>query len=148
CVVQGEPGSGKSHLIRWLQVNWPVQRDFCLLIQRADGSLVGALKQLKSKLPPELGYLFDGLGQQHAAGLGGRSALFLTTLGTMLAPDYFDSPPEDIEWCRQCEPDKLVLSAAVRDNWNGPRRVLEIMSGGADRNSASATFDIADVREL
>ena len=23
CVVQGEPGSGKSHLIRWLSVNWP-----------------------------------------------------------------------------------------------------------------------------
>src|SRR3546814_8598295 len=22
CVVQGEPGSGKSHLIRWLFVNW------------------------------------------------------------------------------------------------------------------------------
>jgi hypothetical protein len=148
CVVQGEPGSGKSHLIRWLQVNWPVQRDFCLLIQRADGSLVGALKQLKSKLPTELGYLFDGLGHQHAAGLGGRSALFLTTLGTMLAPDYFDAPPEDIDWCRQFEPDKLILSAAIRDNWNGPRRVLEIMSGGADRNSASATFDIADVREL
>src|SRR5690606_5796471 len=84
CVVQGEPGSGKSHLIRWLEVNWPAERDFCLLIQRADGSLLGALKQLKAKLPVELGYLFDGLGQRHAAGLEGRAFQFLTTLGAML----------------------------------------------------------------
>src|SRR5262249_41223453 len=27
CVVQGEPGSGKSHLIRWLSINWPVESD-------------------------------------------------------------------------------------------------------------------------
>lgn len=148
CVVQGEPGSGKSHLIRWLQVNWPVERDFCLLIQRADGSLLGALKQLKSKLPSELGYLFDGLGQTHAAGLEGRAFQFLTTLGAMLAPHYFDTPPEDIAWCRQFEPDKLILSAPVRDNWKGPSRILGIMSGGKERNSASATFDIPDVLEL
>lgn len=148
CVVQGEPGSGKSHLIRWLEVNWPAERDFCLLIQRADGSLLGALKQLKAKLPVELGYLFDGLGQRHAAGLEGRAFQFLTTLGAMLAPNYFDTPPEDIEWCRDHEPDKLILSASVREHWKGPDRILRIMSGGKDRNSASATFDIADVIEL
>ena len=148
CVVQGEPGSGKSHLIRWLEVNWPAERDFCLLIQRADGSLLGALRQLKAKLPTELGYLFDGLGQRHAAGLEGRAFQFLTTLGAMLAPNYFDAPPEDIEWCRDHEPDKLILSAPVREHWKGPDRILRIMSGGKDRNSASATFDIADVIEL
>ena len=145
CVVQGEPGSGKSHLIRWLEVNWPAERDFCLLIQRADGSLLGALKQLKAKLPAELGYLFDGLGQRHAAGLEGRAFQFLTTLGAMLAANYFDTPPEDIEWCRDHEPDKLILSAPVREHWKGPDRILRIMSGGKDRNSASATFDISDV---
>jgi hypothetical protein len=148
CVVQGEPGSGKSHLIRWLQVNWPVERDFCLLIQRADGSLLGALKQLKTKLPAELGYLFDGLGQRHAAGLEGRALQFLTTLGAMLATNYFDEPPEDIDWCREFEPEKLILSAPVREHWKGPDRILRIMSGGKERNSASATFDIPDVLEL
>lgn len=148
CVVQGEPGSGKSHLIRWLQVNWPVENDFCLLIQRADGSLLGALKQLKAKLPPELGHLFDGLGQRHAAGLEGRAFQFLTTMGAMLAANYFDTPPEDVDWCRENEPDKLILSAPVREHWKGPDRILRIMSGGRDRNSASATFDIRDVVEL
>ena len=151
CVVQGEPGSGKSQLIRWLEANWPVEHDFRLLIQRADGSLLGALKQLKTKLPAELGHLFDGLGQQHAAGLSGRAALFLNALGTMLTPRYIealDTPPADIDWCRKFEPGNLIQSAAVRDHWGGPLRVLEIMNGGKDRNSASATFDIQDVREF
>lgn len=53
CVVQGEPGSGKSHLIRWLSINWPHKQDIKLLLRRADGSLEGALTQLKSRLPDE-----------------------------------------------------------------------------------------------
>src|SRR3712207_3301033 len=44
CVVQGEPGSGKSHLIRWLSVNWPHRTDLKLLLRRSDGSLEGALR--------------------------------------------------------------------------------------------------------
>src|SRR5687767_8658265 len=49
CVVEGEAGSGKSHLIRWLRVNWPVGNDFPLLIERADGTLDGTLRQLNEK---------------------------------------------------------------------------------------------------
>src|SRR3546814_9864516 len=33
CVVQGEPGSGKSHLIRWLFVNWLQSDDIKLLLR-------------------------------------------------------------------------------------------------------------------
>ena len=51
CVVQGEPGSGKSHLIRWLSVNWPATDRKSLLLRRADGSLEGALRQLRDRLP-------------------------------------------------------------------------------------------------
>src|SRR5690606_6972993 len=51
CVVQGDPGSGKSHLIRWLAVHWPKrQDDLVLLLQRADGSLQGALDQLRAAM--------------------------------------------------------------------------------------------------
>ena len=64
CVVQGEPGSGKSHLIRWLSVNWPHASDIKLLLRRADGSLEGALRQLKDRLPAEFTPLFDNLGQR------------------------------------------------------------------------------------
>ena len=53
CVVEGEPGSGKSHLIRWLKVKWPAQEDLVLLIQRLDGSLQGTLRQLEqARLSP------------------------------------------------------------------------------------------------
>src|SRR4051794_35323039 len=69
CVVQGEPGSGKSHLIRWLSVNWPHSDDVKLLLRRADGSLDGALRQLKERLPPEFERLFDSLGQRQSANL-------------------------------------------------------------------------------
>src|SRR5262249_2990830 len=73
CVVQGEPGSGKSHLIRWLSINWPIGNDIKLLLRRADGSLEGALRQLKDRLPAEFGSLFDNLGQRQRANLEGRA---------------------------------------------------------------------------
>ena len=148
CVIQGEPGSGKSHVIRWLDVNWPEETDLRLLIQRANGSLDGTLRQLQKKIPTQFQHLFDGLKQQQAAGLVGRSMQFLTSLAVSLHPDYFDSPPEDVEWCRKYEPEKLILNALVRENWKGPRRVLEIMNGGDARNSASASFDLRDVVDL
>lgn len=148
CVVQGEPGSGKSHLIRWLSVNWPDGGDLCLLIQRADGSLDGTLRQLQARLPTEFRHLFDRLGQQQAAGISGRSLNFLVTLGASLEPDYFSSPFDDAEWCRANQPGKLILNTQVRDNWRGPRRILELMSGVAGRDSESAVFNLGDVLDL
>ncbi|MBE7190367.1 hypothetical protein, partial [Jatrophihabitans endophyticus] len=148
CVVQGEPGSGKSHLIRWLAVNWPHADDLCLLIQRADGSLDGTLRQLQARLPAEFRHLFDRMGQQQAAGISGRSLNFLVTLGASLEPDYFSSPPEDAEWCRIHQPGKLILNTQVRANWRGPRRVLDLMGGRRERTSQSAEFTLEDVVEL
>lgn len=147
CVVQGEPGSGKSHVIRWLDVNWPHADDERLLIQRANGSLDGTLRQLQRKLP-EFQHLFEGLKQQQAAGIKGRASQFLLNLGGSLAADHFATPPEDNEWCRRYEPDKIILSARVRDNWAGPSRVLDIINGGDTRNSASAVFTLQDLEQL
>ena len=147
CVVQGEPGSGKSHVIRWLDVNLPHADDERLLIQRANGSLDGTLRQLQRKLP-EFQHLFEGLKQQQAAGIKGRASQFLLNLGGSLAADHFATPPEDNEWCRRYEPDKLILSARVRDNWAGPSRVLDIINGGSTRNSASAVFALQDLEQL
>jgi len=147
CVVQGEPGSGKSHVIRWLDVNWPHADDERLLIQRANGSLDGTLRQLQRKLP-EFQHLFEGLKQQQAAGIKGRASQFLLNLGGSLAADHFATPPEDNEWCRRYEPDMLILSARVRDNWAGPGRVLDIINGGSTRNSASAVFTLQDLEQL
>jgi tRNA pseudouridine13 synthase len=42
--VEGEPGSGKSHLIRWLYVNWPTGgRDLPILLQRLEVHPTGPL---------------------------------------------------------------------------------------------------------
>src|SRR3546814_5774009 len=92
CVVQGEPGSGKSHLIRWLFVNWLQSDDIKLLLQRADGSLEGALRQLRERLPSEFQDLFDKLGLRHLATEHGRSNIFLAILSNALYPCHFYPP--------------------------------------------------------
>src|SRR5690606_6761378 len=80
CVVQGDPGSGKSHLIRWLAVHWPKGSDLVLLLQRADGSLQGALDQLRTTMTlrwPESASLFENLSlRRQAAGISGRAEVF------------------------------------------------------------------------
>jgi hypothetical protein len=60
ALVQGEPGSGKSHLIRWLHLRLGLRRDrdeardiVPVLVQRRTGSLKDALEQIIQQLPPE-----------------------------------------------------------------------------------------------
>ncbi|MCA3757235.1 MAG: hypothetical protein IM669_06880 [Phenylobacterium sp.] len=149
CVVQGEPGSGKSHLIRWLSVNWPKGGDLPILVQRANGSLDGALRQLQARLPAEFQPLFEKLGRRQVAGLGGRAAQFLLNLGGSLAPDFFEKPLDDAAWCRENDPSRLLLNNHVREGWSGPLRILKLMDGGGgERNSASASFDLQDILDL
>lgn len=148
CVVQGEPGSGKSHLIRWMKVNWPHDDDLCILIQRANGSLEGALRQLQARLPPDYAHLFDRLGRRHAATAQGRAMQFLSTLGVALTPNYFTRPLDDEAWCAENDVAGLIRNRRVQQEWGGPQRILSIMDGGADRNSASASFDLQDILSL
>lgn len=62
AVVHGEPGTGKSHLIRWLHLQYELERDGRLagvvpvLVQRRSGSLRDALEQIVEQLPPEYGH--------------------------------------------------------------------------------------------
>ena len=149
CVVQGEPGSGKSHLIRWLSINWPVANDVKLLLRRADGSLEGALQQLKTRLPAEFGSLFDNLGQRQRATVEGRANIFATILGVSLEPGHFSKPIGDEEWCRKFAPGDLLNDKAVRNAWQGPARILRLLEGaGGARNSATASFDLFDIQDL
>lgn len=151
CVVQGEPGSGKSHLIRWLAVNWPRgQRDVMLLLRRSDGSLEGALHQLRERLPQQFGSLFQNLGQTHRAGQRGRANIFLGTLTNTLEPGHFEVPLADEGWCREYAPDKLLRLDEVRTQWQGPARILGLMEGTTQqpRNSETASFNLHDIAEL
>ncbi|WP_281978780.1 hypothetical protein [Pseudorhizobium flavum] len=153
CVVQGEPGSGKSHLIRWLSINWPKNSDIKLLLQRADGSLEGALGQMRERLPAEFRDLFDKMGRRHRATDRGRANILLSNLANALHPDHFDPPLEDAEWCRSVRPGDLIDLPAIKHAWRGPSRILSLMEGkggddGSERNSQSASFDAFDIEEL
>jgi len=149
CVVQGEPGSGKSHLIRWLSVNWPSGGDVKLLLRRSDGSLEGALRQLKQRLPAEFEPLFANLGQKHRASSLGRANIFLSTLADTLEPGHFDPPLEDDDWCRKRRPADLLRHGAVRQGWTAPSDILGLLEGaGGQRNSATADFDLFDIENL
>lgn len=148
CVVQGEPGSGKSHLIRWLSVQWP-KGDVKLLLRRADGSLEGALRQLKERLPPEFQPLFDNLGQKHRASAQGRANIFLSTLADTLEMGHFDPPLEDEAWCEANKPDGLLRNPHVRNGWTAPGRILGLLEGaGGQRNSETADFNLFDMQDL
>lgn len=149
CVVQGEPGSGKSHLIRWISVNWPVTTDIKLLLRRADGSLEGALTQLRDRLPSEFAPLFDNLGQRQKASPRGRANIFLSTLANTLEPGHFDKSLPDEGWCKQFAPAELLAHASIKARWKAPSRILDLLEGaGGERNSATASFDLFDIQEL
>lgn len=149
CVVQGEPGSGKSHLIRWLSVNWPNVDDIKLLLRRADGSLEGALRQLRDRLPEEFASLFDNLGQRQRASLRGRANIFLSTLANTLEPGHFDTPMPDEDWCAEFRPSALLNYQTVKSKWKTPSNILGLLEGaGGERNSATASFNLFDAQDL
>ena len=149
CVIQGEPGSGKSHLIRWLSVNWPDGRDVKLLLRRADGSLEGALRQLRDRLPAEFHGLFEGLGVRQKASHQGRANNFLSWLANTLDPGHYEQRIGDEQWCADFVPGDILGQARVKARWQAPSRILRLLEGAeGKRNSASASFDVFDLADL
>ena len=148
CVVEGEPGAGKSHLIRWMEVKWTGE-DLVLLIERADGSLTGTLRQLRDKLGQKYAHLFANLAQSVDATVEGRVKLFHTNLAASLSPKFFITKLGDEDWCGTWDLERLIGNPTVQEKWPGPARILNVMSGdGGQRNSASARFDLDDVVSL
>ena len=150
CVVEGDPGSGKSHLIRWLSVRWPQDEPLRpLLIQRMDGSLQGTLQQLQRALPEEHQHLFEQIGRPQDSTLAGRAGLFLKTLAQSLRPNFFVNPPEDAEWCAQFGLAELLDSPALIDQWKAPERIIELLSGKkGERDQELARFNLKDIASL
>lgn len=154
CVVQGEPGSGKSHLIRWLYVKWPGKgtRDLVLLIQRADGSLEGTLQSLRDGLPADYRPIFEGLGRTSQVTEEGRRKDFQTKLANSMERTYFDRAPEDADWCAQRGIAQVLGHERLRELWGAPRRILHILSGkgssGEVRDQELARFTLKDVIQI
>ncbi|WP_400766990.1 hypothetical protein [Methylosinus sporium] len=148
CIVEGEPGAGKSHLIRWLDVKWSGD-DLVMLIERADGSLTGTLRQLRDELGAKYGHLFENFAQSVEASFDGRVKLFHANLAASLSKSFFETPMGDEDWCATWELERLIGHQAVQEKWSGPERILKVMSGdGGQRNSASASFNLYDLADL
>jgi hypothetical protein len=148
CVVEGEAGSGKSHLIRWLKVNWPTGNDLTVLIERADGTLDGTLRQLNEKLSKEAGTNLEGIVPRHKLTEQGQRVSLLLQLGNLCRAGTLAEPLGDEDWCEKHGVSDMLQSEAVRTHWRAPQRVLEVLTLGADRDSKIARFTVRDVLEL
>src|SRR3546814_14162870 len=84
------PGAGKSHLIRWLDVKWN-DDDLVMLIERADGSLTGPLRQLRDQLGTNYGFLFENFAQSGEASFDGRVKLFHDHLAASLRKAFLET---------------------------------------------------------
>ena len=152
CVVRGEPGSGKSHLIRWLNIEWNRAQtsDLVLLIQRADGSLQSTLEQLRKVLPLEGdSSLWQGIEASDGIRFEGRVKLFHDALGLSLGAAFLEKEMDDMKWCDERALSELLLSSEVRDRWSAPSRILGTVCGqDGERNSELAQFLPEDIKEL
>ncbi len=149
AVVQGEPGSGKSHLIRWLSARWPEGRDVPVLLARADASLEGSLRGLRDAIPQKYRDAVGTIDVRQQATLNGRIADFVSGLTNALAPDYFDQPPKDQAFCTDFSPGEILRVPAVRNGWKAPARIVGLLAGGGGmRNSESASFTVYEVANL
>ncbi|MFZ6181624.1 hypothetical protein [Nannocystis pusilla] len=148
ALVQGEPGSGKSHLIRWLTCKWDNPRDEVILVPRT-GSLEGTLRHLRERLPERYRDLFAGLGQVHDTALAGRARDLHSRLANSLRADYFAGDlPMHADWANRYQLDRLVGHPQVLDVWRAPRRILNVLSGGGERDQETAEFTLIDTIEL
>ena len=149
CVIEGEPGSGKSHLIRLFRVLWRQPNDRVLLIQRDDGSLRRTLVQLKAELGSEFEELFQGLGQTQDASLLGRAWEFQSALADRMRQGWAKTPLPDEAWCEANKLYSILVHDEVKKRWEAPKRILEIIDGaGGTRDSRLAAFSLRDAAKL
>jgi hypothetical protein len=154
CVVEGEPGSGKSHLIRWLRIKWPDRdgKDLVLLIQRANGSLEGTLQSLRSELPDAYRSIFDGLGTAQPFTPEGRRENFQNKLATSMRGTNTTADLPDAAWCDQRGIAAVLKQERALELWGAPHRILQILSGqgttSATRDQELARFTLRDVIDI
>ena len=150
-LVEGEPGSGKSHLIRWLKFGWPGGgRDHPVLVPRSDGSLLGTLERLRRELGPEFAAPLVGLGRVDQLAQQGRAQAFLGQLVTFCqSANYATEPPLHAEWLDQHEVWKLLNHNALREEWQAPEELIRLLMGAeGKRDQEVARFTPAHIADL
>jgi hypothetical protein len=128
CVIEGIAGCGKSHLIRWLAVQWrkhAAHKDVVLLLPRSGhnpGRLIGVLRDELTK------FGFENLASQLIASddltSEGRRESFLDRLATLLDSKNVQQKRTQWEWCDQKRISDALRSTKVREQWEAPARLI------------------------
>jgi hypothetical protein len=143
AVIQGAPGTGKSHLIRWLYQSYTGQKsahEEVILIERAQNSLLGTLRQVVERLQ----IVGDTLRQQidklrGAAESLSERALADTILDNLRIATY--EREESTKGKIRRGIDRFLLDPEVRDllkGDNGPiSRIVSFLTAGRRRGEGS-----------
>jgi hypothetical protein len=143
-VIKGVPGTGKSHLIRWLKERYAAERprDAVLLIERANTSLRGTLQQIihsglfdRAGLPDSLQRLHEAVTELTADALADN---LLDQIKTAILE--LEAP----ELPNRLKPDKVyrfLLDVVIREHLklpDGPiERIAAFLSHGRSDNSGA-----------
>lgn len=150
CVIRGEHGAGKSHLIRWLAINWVNAGDRVLLLNRAGGNLYQALRQLRDDLGEDYSDLFNGLEQHTNISPEGQARNFLDRLANSTKKGYYERTEHRHEdWLEKKGVHEILKHPVVQDNWDAPNRILDTLMGAKGaRDSILAKFTVEDISKL
>jgi hypothetical protein len=140
AVIRGAPGTGKSHLIRWLKERYAVERphERVLLIERANSSLRGTLQQIirsnlfdSVALPDQLRRLEDAVNALSADALADNLLNQLQVATGEVT--YSGELPNRL---RPAKVEKFLLDFAVRERLKEPggpiERIANFLTAGQE----------------
>lgn len=151
--VEGEPGSGKSHLVRWLQGAWPATGgDHVVLVPRADGSLIGTLTRLRSELARPYSEPLEGIAARNELSDVGQARNLTGLLGTLCRAQSFereqDRPPH-WQWLEQEQAWRLLNHHAVVEEWPAAADVVHQLTAATEETDQElARFEPEHVAQL
>ncbi len=152
-VVEGEPGSGKSHLIRWLNIRWRGQADSgdeVVLIPKSKSTLGRTLQFLRERMPARYRDVFDDVQTSESFLTGeGRVHELVNKLALALDPDCVAERVrlDHAAWAARTGAAELLQVPRLGKTWAAPRRIVDAYSD-PEAPAEKRQFSLADVREL
>ena len=152
-VVEGEPGSGKSHLIRWLKIRWPNRggdEDEVVLIPKSKSTLGRTLQFLRERMPEQYRDVFDSV-QAAESFLSGEGQVhdLVNKLAVAMDPSCVTDRVrlEHTSWAERNDAAELFQVPRLAKHWSAPRRIIEAYSE-PDAPAELRQFALDDIRDL
>lgn len=143
-VIKGVPGTGKSHLIRWLKERYAAERpqEAVLLIERANTSLRGTLQQIinsglfdRAGLPESLQRLQEAVTELSADALADN---LLDQIKTATREMSYDGLPNRLKPERVYQ---FLLDIVIRERLKAPegpiKRITAFLTQGREDNAGT-----------